>query len=441
VKRYRITTLGCKVNQCESEGIARALSDAGWIAAPEGPVDLVVVNTCAVTGKAAMQSRGAVRQAARTCPGARVVATGCHAQTESERLAEIPGVTAVVGHADKHRIPEMARELAAETAGEPPGPRMHIRDLTDFREFAPAPALGIGERTRPFLKIQDGCDAFCAYCVVPHARGRSRSMETGAVLQRIAAMAEAGVKETVLTGIHLGRWGQDLSPPTSLAALLRQIDAQGRMARVRLSSIESHELTDDLLWVLAESERFCRHLHIPLQSGDDGVLHRMERPYTAVDFAERVTTAARRLPDAAIGADVLMGFPGEDEKAFENTHALVNDLPVTHLHVFPFSPRAGTPAADFSGRASPDRVKERCRKMRALGAAKRAAFYRRFLGRTVSVLVEETRDRQTGRRKGVSGNYLNVLVKGGGEESANRIVPVRIEALDGRERAVGTVQR
>mgnify|MGYP006275129619 FL=1 len=439
MKRYRITTLGCKVNQCESEGIAQALSGAGWIAATEGPVDLVVVNTCTVTGRAAMQSRGAVRQAVRACPDAQVVVTGCSAQTESERLAEIPGVTAVVGHADKHRIPEMAQKLAAETAGEPPGPRMYIRDLTDFREFAPAPALGIGERTRPFLKIQDGCDAFCTYCIVPHARGRSRSMKTEAVLHRIAAMAEAGVKETVLTGIHLGRWGQDLSPPSSLAALLRQIDAQGRMARVRLSSIESHELTDDLLSVLAESERFCHHLHIPLQSGDDGVLHRMGRPYTAVDFAERVKTAARRFPNAAIGADVLMGFPGEDEKAFENTHRLMSALPVAYLHVFPFSPRAGTPAADFSHPVPPDQVKERCRQMRALGAAKRIAFYQRFVGRTVSVLVEETRDRATGCRKGVSGNYLNVRLKAGGEGYPNQIVPVRLDAVDRQCRAWGTV--
>ncbi|MFP4582538.1 MAG: tRNA (N(6)-L-threonylcarbamoyladenosine(37)-C(2))-methylthiotransferase MtaB [Desulfococcaceae bacterium] len=434
VKRFVLATLGCKVNQCESEGIAQALSDAGWAAAKSGaPADLVVVNTCTVTGRAAMQSRGAIRQAVRKHPEARIVVTGCHAQTEAELLSTIPGVAAVVGHADKHRIPELADGFLSDFTpgpeGESPGPRVLRRDLTDYREFFPAPALAAGERTRPFLKIQDGCDAFCTYCIVPYARGRSRSMRLGSVLERIAALADANVRETVLTGIHLGRWGRDLDPPISLADLLRKIEAQGRMDRVRLSSIESHELTDELLEVVAGSDRFCDHLHIPLQSGDDDVLRRMGRPYTAAEYAERVRRAAKVLPDAAFGADVLVGFPGEEESAFRNTCDLVESLPATYLHVFPFSPRQGTQAAGFPDPVPSDVIKERCRVLRELGAAKRAAFYRRFAGRTVSVLVEDRPDRETGNLKGVSGNYLTVLLEET-EGRENQLVKARIDRVE-----------
>jgi threonylcarbamoyladenosine tRNA methylthiotransferase MtaB len=438
VKRYLITTLGCKVNQCESEGMAQALADAGWAAAETGaPADLVVVNTCTVTGRAAMQSRGAIRQAVRNHPEAKVVVTGCYAQTEAEVLATIPGVAAVVGHADKHRIPALADDFLSDSApdeihrpgGEPAAPRILRQDLTDYREFFPAPALAAGERTRPFLKIQDGCDAFCSYCIVPIARGRSRSMRLRSVLDRIKALADAEVRETVLTGIHLGRWGRDLDPPVSLAELLREIEAQGRMDRLRLSSIESHELTDELLDVVAGSDRFCDHLHIPLQSGDDGVLRRMGRPYTAAEYAERVRAASTALPDAAIGADVLVGFPGEGEAAFRNTYDLIESLPVTYLHVFPFSPREGTPAAGFSDSVPSDAIKERCRALRELGAAKRTAFYRRFVGQPVSVLVEERRDRETGHWKGVSGNYLTVLLEEA-EGRENQLVKARIDRVE-----------
>ena len=434
MKRFAVTTLGCKVNQCESEGIAQALSNNGWAAAEsDGPADLVVVNTCTVTGRAAMQSRGAIRQAIRNHPEARVVVTGCYAQTEAEVLATIPGVAAVVGHADKHRIPELADDFLSDftsrSDGESSAPRVLHRNLTDYREFFPAPALASGERTRPFLKIQDGCDAFCTYCIVPHARGRSRSMRLRSVLERIEALADAGVRETVLTGIHLGRWGRDLDPPVSLADLLREIQTRGRMDRVRLSSIESHELTDELLEVVAGSNRFCDHLHIPLQSGDDDVLRRMGRPYTAAEYAERARRAADALPDAAIGADVLVGFPGEEESAFRNTCDLIESLPTTHLHVFPFSPREGTPAAGFSDPVPSDAIKERCRVLRELGAAKRASFYRRFVGKTVSVLVEARRDRETGHPKGVSGNYLTVLLEEI-EGRENQLVKARIDRVE-----------
>jgi threonylcarbamoyladenosine tRNA methylthiotransferase MtaB len=363
-----------------------------------------------------------------------VVVTGCYAQTEAEVLATIPGVAAVVGHADKHRIPELADDfLSVFTSGpdgESAGPRILRQDLTEYREFFPAPALAAGERTRPFLKIQDGCDAFCSYCIVPIARGRSRSMRLSSVLERIAALADANVRETVLTGIHLGRWGVDLDPPLSLAGLLREIEAQGRMDRVRLSSIESHELTDELLEAAAGSDRFCDHLHIPLQSGDDDVLRRMGRPYTAAQYAERVESAAKILPDAAVGADVLVGFPGEDEAAFRNTYDLVESLSVTYLHVFPFSPREGTPAAGFAEPVPSDAIKVRCRALRELGTAKRAAFYRRFAGKTLSVLVEDRPDRETGNPKGISGNYLTVLLEEDTEGRENQLVNARIVRVE-----------
>ncbi|MFW5855523.1 MAG: tRNA (N(6)-L-threonylcarbamoyladenosine(37)-C(2))-methylthiotransferase MtaB [Thermodesulfobacteriota bacterium] len=429
MKTFKITTLGCKVNQCESEALVQCLKSAGWSPVDgEETADLCIINTCTVTHKASMQSRQAARQAIRGNPEARVLVTGCYAQTEPEAIARIEGVDAIVGHGEKHRIPELVDRHSDETTGEHPA--THCPNIGQERTFRRIPLTEIGARTRPFLKIQDGCDAFCTYCIVPHARGRSRSLPPEAVLDSIRALAESGYHEVVLSGVHLGCYGMDLTPKTDLFALLQEIDREGAVDRVRISSIEPHELTPAIIDLAGGSDRFCRHFHIPLQSGDNGVLERMGRPYTRTEFGDLVRRIRTRIPDAAVGADVLVGFPGEDDAAFSNTYDLIQELPITYLHVFPFSPRKGTPAATFSDPVSVDTVKQRCKRLRELGIVKKRAFLERFPGKTMTVLVETQRDRKTGLLKGITSNYLTVLLNGG-DELQNRLVEVKVESVKG----------
>jgi threonylcarbamoyladenosine tRNA methylthiotransferase MtaB len=432
MKKLLVKTLGCKVNQCESEAIRNALveSDQGFVSAGDGEADVVIVNTCTVTRKAAMQSRQAVRQAIRANPGARIVVTGCHAQTSPAELAAIDGVDLIVGNRDKCGIPGkiLARMPAYKdqnTAAEPV-------DIAGVDQFDLLPGISHGGRTRPFLKIQDGCNAFCTYCIVPHARGRSRSLPQDRVLDQIKQLARLGYREVVLTGIHIGCYGQDLTPATGLYDLLCRIQEAGSIDRVRISSIEPAELSDDIIRLAAADHngpgRLCAHFHIPLQSGDDGILKRMHRPYTRDYFKDRVQSIVGRMPDAAIGVDTLIGFPGETDAAFDHTRSLIQSLPVAYLHVFPFSPREGTPAFTYTDQITTPVIKARCETMRRLSMDKRRAFYERHVGKTVTVLVEETRDRVDGRLKGFSDNYIPVHVDGT-DDLGNTFQQVEIQRI------------
>jgi threonylcarbamoyladenosine tRNA methylthiotransferase MtaB len=434
LSRFAITTLGCKVNQCESEAIAGALEKDGYTlvkAGEQADAAYVIINTCTVTHKASMQSRQAIRQARRNFPKARIIVTGCYAQTEADEIAQIEGVDLIVGHADKHRIPAFMRESTEGTrdlAHGLTGPR----PVSEEREFSPLAMTAFGTRSRPFLKIQDGCNAFCSYCIVPHARGCSRSMPVADVLTHLSELGKSGFAEVVLTGIHIGAYGLDLFPATSLCALLKSIQARKPILRLRISSIEPMELSEEIIALTASSDGICDHFHIPMQSGDNEILGRMGRPYDRAYFYEVAARVRANIPRAAIGADVLIGFPGEDEAAFENTYALVESLPVTYLHVFPFSPRKGTPAYDFGGRIPDNVVKERCRRMRALGQVKRKRFYEDQVGEKVRVLVEHSRDRLSGLLKGVSGNYIPILMEGS-DDLSGRLIEVKIQkVIDGR---------
>ena len=424
--------MGCKVNQCESEAIRNALveSDAGFAAGDDGMADVVIVNTCTVTRKAAMQSRQAVRQAIRANPGARIVVTGCHAQTAPAELAAIDGVDLIVGNRDKHLIPkQIYADLPGRDGDDAPA---GCPDIADVGGFQSLPGIAHGNRTRPFLKIQDGCNAFCTYCIVPHARGRSRSLPMDQVLRQIEQLGRLGYREAVLTGIHIGCYGHDLTPGIELVDLLGIIQHAGTIDRIRVSSIEPVELTDAIIDLAASGEdtmgRLCPHFHIPLQSGDDGILKRMHRPYDRDYFKDRVQRIIGRLPDAAIGVDTLIGFPGETDDAFENTYALIQSLPVAYLHVFPFSAREGTPAFSFTDQVPPQVIKKRCARMRRLGEKKRRAFYGRRIGKVVTVLVEETRDRITGHLKGFSDNYIPVRFDGP-DEWINTFQSVEIQRI------------
>jgi threonylcarbamoyladenosine tRNA methylthiotransferase MtaB len=421
--KFRINTLGCKVNQSESEAIAGQLTSTDWLPAGNGDAaEITIINTCTVTQKAAMQSRQAVRRAIRDNPNSRIVVTGCYAQIEPAVLEKISGVHYIIGNADKHRIGEI---LAAHrhSAGDPAIAICNDIRLSDH--LKPSHHLVSSSRSRPFLKIQDGCDAFCTYCIVPFARGPSRSLPVTDVLDSVKALSAAGYQEIVLSGIHLGRYGCDLIPASSLGELLDHIERADQIQRVRLSSIEPLELTDELIQRVALSTRFCRHFHIPLQSGDDRILQKMKRPYTTEEFRQRVTDIRKQIPDAAIGVDTLIGFPGETDEAFRNTYELIQELPVTYLHVFPFSARPGTPAARYPNPVAPDVIKARCEQMRRLGQAKRSEFFQNFIGKTLEILVESTRDAATGRLKGISSNYIPVLTDAD-EDQIHKLISVQL---------------
>lgn len=434
MKRFHITTLGCKVNQCESAALSSILeSDAGSAAQHIDQSDIVVINTCTVTGKAAMQSRQAIRQAIRRNPNATIVVTGCYAQTAPQELQTIKGIDLIVGHADKLRIAEFARLHLQKTES----PTLIRKSIHLAQQFDAMPSVSPRNRTRAFLKIQDGCDAFCSYCIVPHARGRSRSMPVSNVVQHIAKLTLDGFKEVVLTGIHLGFYGQDLTPPTSLTALLSRIAHETNMPRMRISSIEPTEIEAALIDLVADPQScVCPHLHVPLQSGDNDVLKRMGRPYTREMFAEAIMTVHQVLPNAAIGVDIMAGFPGESDDAFERSYELIRTLPITYLHVFPFSARKGTPAATFDGKITDSVVKARSQRLRELGARKKTEFFQSQIDRTVTVLVETSRDAATGFARGLSGNYIPVFIPDA-ELAENAIVNVRIVEAKSDGRVIG----
>lgn len=424
--RVAVATLGCKVNQCDSAGLSAALAARGMVPVPFGePADICIINTCTVTGRTDYQSRQLIRRTVRNHPDAEVVVTGCYAQRAPEEIARIRGVRMVAGNFDKERLPDL---LSGMRDG---APEIQVGDIRGAREISRLTAAPLPGHTRTFLKIQDGCDAFCSYCIVPHTRGSSRSLAPDEVLERIGAIARSGCREVVLTGIHLGAWGRDLRPSADLAGLIRRI-AQGRAPeRIRLSSIEPRELDEDLIALIGSSGKVCRHLHIPLQSGDDGILAAMRRNYDASFFRELVAKLCNAIPGIAIGIDVMAGYPGETEEAFENTLRLAEELPVAYLHVFPYSRRPGTPAATLAGQVSEEAKKGRAERLRTAGALKRRTFAEGFIGRPLDVLVEGRIDEETAMPIGFSDNYIPVVVRG--QVAANRIYRVIPSAFrDGR---------
>jgi threonylcarbamoyladenosine tRNA methylthiotransferase MtaB len=416
------TTLGCRLNQVDSQQLQGLLEARGFetIDARQR-ADVVVVNTCTVTARAVLSDRQAIRRAMRASPGARVVVTGCWAQTDPGLAAAIPGVDLVVGNADKSRLPELLERLL-DGGG---APRVAVADIAGVREIdAAAPARARG-RSRAFLKIQDGCQHRCAFCIVPFARGGSRSLDAKLVADRVRLLVEAGHPEVVLTGVDLGHYGADLVPRTTLAALLRDLVEIDGLRWLRLSSMLPAYFTDDVLEVVTGSAVIAPHFHVPLQSGSDRVLRLMRRPYTAAMYRRLVERLAAAIPGVGLGADVIAGFPGESDEDFAATLALVRDLPLSYLHVFPYSERRGTEAAWLGGRVDRREAGRRSRTLREAGAAKSLAFRRAMVGRRETVLVLETRDRASGGLVGLTGNYVEVVFEG--EARLMRtLTPVRV---------------
>ena len=410
MKTVAIATLGCKVNQFESEGLAESLETEGYRIVPFGEkADITIVNTCTVTHRADFQSRQMVRRAHRSSPHTLLVVTGCYAQVDPESLSEIEGVKYLVGNQEKKAIPSL---LPLMEQGE--GPRIQVGDIQGETRLEDTALLSFRHHTRAFLRVQDGCDARCSYCIVPHARGRSRSLVPEKVLAYLKALKRRGYQEVVITGIHLGAYGLDLSPPVSLEHLLERVEAEETPPRIRLSSIEPRDFSPGLLALLSRSTKVCPHLHIPIQSGDDEVLRRMNRGYDGVFLSDLIRELDQRVSDLCIGVDVIAGFPGETTEGFERTFELVQSLPVAYLHVFPFSRRDGTPAAQFPDRVAEGEIKDRAERLRALGREKRQDFYRRFLNQELKVLVEGRRGKE-GAWRGFSRNYIPVFLVGNGD--------------------------
>jgi threonylcarbamoyladenosine tRNA methylthiotransferase MtaB len=436
---FFIQQFGCRATQADGAALERQLLDRGCTAASEAAsADVVVVNTCTVTA-----SRDAIRKLHAANPAARVIVTGCYAQRAPEEIAALPGVSWVVGNSHKPQIPNLVDShlplsndeavndffpvaalhsdsavpihpfVGAQHAAPAIG-NILAGNIFDQTEFLSAPVLGgEGNHTRPTLKIQDGCDSRCSYCVIPFVRGKSRSLPPDTVIHEIQRLSESGFREIVLSGINLGTYGRDLTPRIEFESLLRSILDETSVERLRISSIEPLDVTQDLVELFAATDRIAQHFHMPLQSGSDRILAAMHRWYRAEHYARRIELIRERLPHAAIGADVITGFPGETESDHAATMNFIESLPFTYLHVFSFSKRPGTKAAALSNEVSGHIVKRRARELRALGEAKAAAFRQSQINRTLRVLtLRPDEDPDSSTTPALSSNYLKVRVRG-----------------------------
>jgi threonylcarbamoyladenosine tRNA methylthiotransferase MtaB len=417
-QRVAITTLGCKINQFESAAMHELLGGSGYELVPfDQDAEVYIVNTCTVTARSDAESRKLIRRTRRRSPSARIVVTGCYAQIDPDSIAAMPEVDLVIGNGEKKALAALLAEVG--------GDRVRVSDISREGEISPLRLETHADHTRAFLQIQNGCDAFCSYCIVPYARGRSRSVPFDEALEGVRTFARKGFREVVLTGIHLGAFGFDLSPRRTLLELLEAIEAEVTVPRLRLGSLEPGEVTDDLIDFLARSRIVCPHLHIPLQSGDDAVLIRMNRRYTADFFRDRVARLAQAVPDIFIGMDVIAGFPGETDAEFARTVSFLEELPIAALHVFPYSPRPGTPAADLPNRVPGPVAKERVRALLCLSERKREEFHGCFVGRELEVLLQQLRT--DGFVEGLTRNYIPVTVSGAADLTMGSEIMVHLE--------------
>lgn len=404
-KRFHIVTLGCKVNHYETASLKEKLISHEW--QPVESVleaDIAVINTCIVTQKASYQSRQAIRKIIRENPSAVIAVTGCYPQAFPEELSNIEGIDIFAGNKDKAGLPEILEKHL--DSGKK---HFFTSDFSSDVSFENMPVKNFLNRARAFLKIQDGCDSYCSYCIVPYARGPVRSMDPDHVIDSLKIYEKEGYREIVLTGIHLGKYGKDFPEDFDIKDLLKKIGQTKPKYRVRLSSLEPKEIDTELMEMVAGEEWLCRHFHIPLQSGDKKILKKMNRHYSPEFFKELIIEIAERIPLVSIGVDVITGFPGEDKIAFNNSYGLIDGLPVSYLHVFPYSIRKGTPAADFPGHVDSKIIKERARILRDLGKKKKKSFYNSCLGHTFRVVSEGWESEDEKMVKGLSDNYLRVL--------------------------------
>ncbi len=415
-------TFGCKLNFAETSSVGRLLADRGFVRAIDGDTpDIIVVNTCSVTELADRKCRQAIRSLVRRYPDATVLVTGCYAQLKPGEVADIPGVDIVIGTNAKARLAEYIDRWDAEHTA--------IRDVVpskELREFVPA--CSADDRTRHFLKVQDGCDYYCSYCTIPMARGRSRSGSIDSLVAQAAKVAEEGGKEIVLTGVNIGDFGKGRTD--RLIDLIRELDRVDGIERYRISSIEPDLLTDEIIRFVADSRRFMPHFHTPLQCGSDAVLKLMRRHYDSSLFVDKVRAIREAMPDAFIGVDLILGARGETAEEFEVSRRFIEGLDISRLHVFPYSERPGTRALQLGGAVSLADKQRRAAVMLRMSEDKLNAFASRFIGAVRPVLVEHARS--DGKMLGLTDNYLRVEITRD-DSLANTVVPVGLASIEGMD--------
>src|SRR5580700_10674673 len=445
---FYVENFGCRATQADGAAIERQFEERGLVrAAAPARSEIVVLNTCTVTASADQDARAAIRRIRRENPGCQIVVTGCYAQRASEEVASLPGVTCVVGNSHKHRLAEIVvasswrddREKITSHAGfvslsslKPEAPsEIFVSDIFAHTELLAAPVFdgaGIGtsnDRTRPNLKVQDGCDNRCSFCVIPQVRGQSRSLPLSQVVSEVNALVSAGYREVVISGINLGRWGRDLDKPLRFEDMIHAILDRSSLEKLRISSVEPMDWSDELIGLMADSRRIAKHAHVPMQSGSDRVLRAMHRKYRPWHYREKIDKIRKAIPEAAIGADVMVGFPGESETDFEQTRRLIEELPFTYLHVFTYSSRPGTAAAAMRDQVPVQIARERNQILRDLAAEKKLAFMRAFVGRTVEAITLNVFDGKS--TEALTDNYLKLRL--GGQHETNQWVRAQVEQV------------
>lgn len=422
--RIAVTTLGCKINQYDSAVIRSRLEEKHSFVPFDEQADCYIINTCTVTDRADWEARQLVRRAKRRSPSSKVLLTGCYAQISPAEVARVQGVDFVVG---LNRLDDLVRLVETTDLN---CPRIHVSDVQRQRGVPVLGTRALPGHTRAFLKIQEGCNYTCTYCIIPAARGLSRSVAPREVLNQVRLLADAGYAEIVLTGIHLGGYGQDLTPRMDLTALVEMLGDSSLVRRIRLSSLDPREVPDRLLDLIAHSEVICPHLHVCAQAGEDTILKQMRRNYDTAYYRELLNKTRERLPDAALGSDIIVGFPGENDEQFESSLIYFASLPLTYFHVFPYSARRDTAASILPDPVPIPIKKARAQRMRQLGVQKKEQFCQTFRGRRMQVLIEEKIDRGSGGRRGYTRNYLPIIVSGGNHR-VNEEVDVQIDGFAG----------
>lgn len=422
---------GCRATQADGAALEQQLQSKGLSLAESAThADIVVLNTCTVTAAADHDARATIRKIHRENPGARILVTGCYAQRAPDEVASLPGVAWVVGNSHKHLVPGLITGqdqnfVRAENLALSSPAFTLIGDIFAHTELIAAPVFSgddIAGRTRPNLKVQDGCDNRCSFCIIPSVRGQSRSMKLDRVIAEANALARAGYREIVLSGINLGRWGRDFEPQKRFEQLLRTLLEHTEIEKIRISSVEPMDWSDELIALVASSSRIAKHAHMPLQSGSDRILRRMHRKYRPWHYAEKIHKIREAMPDAAIGADVMVGFPGESDELFEESRSFIEHLPFTYLHVFTYSSRPGTPSAAMPDQVPVHVARERNRILRELASEKNLAFRKSFIGRTLDVITLQTAGEDS--TEALSDNYLKVRVAG--QHTANQTFTVDV---------------
>lgn len=427
-------TLGCKVNQADTASMENLFLRSGHqLVSFDGEADVYIINTCVVTNTGQRKSRQTIHRAIRKNPNALIVVTGCYPQTAAEEVKAIAGVDMIIGNQDRAQIVQLVEERLAHRQTDTLDAVHKLTASTAFEEMA---AGDITDKTRAFLKIQEGCNQFCTYCIIPYARGPLRSRSLESIRTETQRLISAGFKEIVLIGIHLGCYGKENPDgPTLYDAVKTVLDVPG-VQRLRLGSLESVEVEPRLLTLMQEDARFCRHLHLPLQSGCDKTLQAMHRPYTTAKFKTLLADIKTKVPDIAITTDVIVGFPGETEADFETTCKFAESCGFSKMHIFPFSARKGTPAEKFAGAVTEAVKKERADILGRIDETMHKAFLQAMVGQTAEVLFEQPAGEDY--FEGLTGNYQRVFVKSGGCNLGGEILPVKITAFDG-EKLLGEI--